>query len=360
MAAHYLGRCTGNASYVEGLIRGWSAMDLELWAYGPPLAEPLPAPVTLRRPVKNAALRNLGGVALCMRRDRLALWHASWSAPRGVHPVVLTVHDALHLTHPRLLEQRVRWRLKALLPRDLRRVDRVIVPSEVTRHALLNLVSGLPPAQVVRIPLGIDPAHFHPGSEPLGLDPGDPAILTRFGLEPQSFCLAVGRPDRRKNLARLFGAFAEGAAGRRLQLVVAGPVREEIRELQHLAQTQGLTELRLLPNVSVDELGALYRGARLHCYLTLGEGFGLPALEALACGTPCLLSNLPVFREFAGDAASYVDPYDRAAIAQAIARSLANRGLVAEARVLGPEQVQGRTIQAMADATADVYRSVLG
>ncbi|MCA8921035.1 MAG: glycosyltransferase family 4 protein [Planctomycetes bacterium] len=359
MAAHYLGRCSGNATYVEGLIRGWSAPDLALWAYGPMPPGPLPANVVLRSAVTSALARNLGGVALHMRRDGLALWHASWSAPRGVQPVVLTVHDALHLTHPRLLEQRVRWRLRALLPNDLRRVARVIVPSAVTRHALLNLVSGLPPARVVQVPLGIDPGHFHPGSEPLGLDPEDTPTLTRLGLEPQRYCLAVGRPDPRKNLKRLFGAYAEGAAGRRLPLVLAGPLREEARALERLAQTQGQHSLRLLPNVSGTELGALYRGARLHCYVSLGEGFGLPALEALACGTPSVLSDLAVFREFAGDAASYVDPYDRGAMARAIASALADRELVARTRSLGPAQVGGLTIAAMAAATAEVYRSVL-
>ncbi|MEZ6188737.1 MAG: glycosyltransferase family 1 protein [Planctomycetota bacterium] len=358
LAAHYLGRRSGNATYVEGLIRGWSATDLELWAYGY-LADPPPPGVVVKRPVQSATLRNLGGAALSMRRDRLSLWHASWSAPRGVSPVVLTVHDALHLTHPRLLQQRVRWRLKVLLPGDLRRVARVIVPSAATRHALLNLVSGLTPDRVVQIPLGINPEHFHLGPGALGLGPDDAQVLARHGLEPQRYALCVGRPDPRKNLTRLFGAYAEGAAGRRLPLVVVGPLHDEQKNLERLAQVQGLEGVRFLANVSNPELGALFRGARLHCYVSLGEGFGLPALEALACGTPSVLSDLPVFREFAGDAASYVDPYDRGAMARAIARALADRELVARTRELGPRQVRGRTIAAMSAATADVYRSVL-
>jgi glycosyltransferase involved in cell wall biosynthesis len=213
---------------------------------------------------------------------------------------------------------------KWAVPRAVRRAEHVLAVSERTKRDVVELY-GVPPEKVTVTPNAVDPA-FTPGD-------GHGAYL-----------LFVGAIQRRKDpLAALAAARAVG-----LPLVVAGPEKEPdvARELR-----AGGAELR--GYVSKDELADLYRGASALVLPSRFEGFGLPAVEAMACGTPVVASPEPALREVAGDAAVYAEDGDFAA---AVRRALEERDRLVAA---GLERAKLYSWPETARRTADVYRAVL-
>jgi glycosyltransferase involved in cell wall biosynthesis len=155
------------------------------------------------------------------------------------------------------------------------------------------------------------------------------------------YVLATGTLEPRKNLPRLISAFAslpEQARGAR-QLVLAGaPGWEADETFASVAAHTGL--VRTLGYVPDAELPSLYRAAKIFCYPSLYEGFGIPVLEAMSCGTPVLTSARSSMPEVAGEAARYVDPYDREDIARGLAELLADRALTQRVVGLGLERAR--------------------
>jgi glycosyltransferase involved in cell wall biosynthesis len=237
---------------------------------------------------------------------------------------VVTVHDLSFEREPEAMSRRDRFVFKRVVPRAARRASRVIAVSERTKGDLVDLYA-IPPGKITVTPHGVDPA-FGPG-EVAGGD----------------YLLYVGAVQARKNPL----AAAQAAKEVGLPLVAVGPERDAAlaRELEELG-----VELR--GYVEKDELANLYRGAAALVLPSKYEGFGLPVLEAMACGTPVVASADTALREVAGDAAVYAD----GDLVEAIRTALAERDRLVAA---GLERAKAFSWEETARRTLDVYREVL-
>ncbi len=246
---------------------------------------------------------------------------APWRSPV---PLVVTVHDVAVLRHPDAFPAWSRRYSRFALPRVVRAARRLIADSEFTRRELVELLAV--DAAIVRVvPLAAGPA-FHPDGP----------------SAPGRYALAVGTLEPRKNLARL--SEAAGRAGVELRVVGErgwGGVEPE---------DDGLRWLGRVPD---EELARLYRGALCVAYPSLYEGFGLPVLEAMACGAPVVTSVTGATAEVAGDAAVLVDPFETAAIAAGIEQAIDRREELSE---LGLGRAASFSWRATAEATMAVYR----
>lgn len=307
------------------------------------------------------ALLTWGNLALARaaRRLELDLVHD----PNGIAPFltmpasvrcVVTIHDAFAYVYPHAHNLLDNWRFRWMLPAAARRADAVITDSEHSRSDLLRYLC-LPAPRVHTIPCGID-SRFVPvpdGSERR-------AVLGRYGIT-RPYLLYVGGINARKNIARLFEAYAlVRQRYPELALVVAGK-----RQWRTAAIDAAFERLELAQHVHFTgyfeeaDLPALYSAAEVFVFPSLYEGFGLPPLEALACGTPVVTSAVASLPEVVGDAALTVDPYDVAGLEAAIERALADSALREDLRRRGLARAAGFTWERAAQATLAVYREVL-
>ncbi len=260
-----------------------------------------------------------------LRRLRPALGHFQHALPLGYRGrSVVTLHDLHFERDPGVMSRLDRLTFKLVVPRAARRADAVLAVSNRTKLDAVELY-GLPDAKVTVTPHGVDPA-FSPGGE------------------HDSFLLFVGAVQARKDPL----AAAEAARAVGLPLVVAGPEKEPA-----LARELRARGADLRGWVEKPELAELYRSAAALVWPSRYEGFGLPVLEAMASGTPVVLSPDPALREVAGDAAVYASDGDYAA---AVERALADRDRLAAA---GIARASDFSWAETARLTADVYRAVL-
>jgi glycosyltransferase involved in cell wall biosynthesis len=237
-------------------------------------------------------------------------------------PVVITLHDLAVFRFPEAFGRWTRAYSRRAVPRAARAARLVLAVSEFTKQEAVELL-GLAEERVRVVPNGVEPV-FGPEGESASGD----------------YVLAVGTREPRKNLPRL----AEAARRLGVELRVAG------------ARGWGdvpLEGVTLLGEVPDEELARLYRGARCFAYPSLYEGFGIPVLEAMACGTPVVTSDRGGTAETAGDAAVLVDPLDPVAIAAGIEEADRRRE---ELRAPGLERAHGFTWERAAALTAAAYR----
>jgi glycosyltransferase involved in cell wall biosynthesis len=198
----------------------------------------------------------------------------------------------------------------------------------------------------------VNPA-FHP------LPADEVAVFRQRRGLPERFVLCVGTLEPRKNQTRLVEAFARIHDGQ-VKLVLVGGKGWLYDELFTRVEALGLSKEIIFPGyVMNDELPLWYNAATILAYPSLYEGFGMPVLEAQACGTPVLTSNVSSLPEAAGDAASMVDPYDVEALAAELDRLLTDKPLRHELRKRGLAHASQFTWPLMAQETADVYRRAL-
>jgi glycosyltransferase involved in cell wall biosynthesis len=328
--ADVLGReRTGDETYVENLLRqlpqaGGAELRFAAITRKPELVPPGIEAVAL--PARSQELRMAWAVPRLLDRLRPALAHFQHALPLHCPcPAVVTIHDLSFERHPRLMGLKDRLVFRRVVPRAARRAARVLAVSERTKADIVELY-GVAPERVVVTPNGVDPA-FSPGDGGSG-----------------GYLLFVGAIQERKNPLPA----AEAAAAVGLPLVVAGPERdaELTAELRRLgADLRGY--------VDKPALAQLYRGAACLVMPTRYEGFGLPVLEAMACGTPVVAFPDAAVREVAGDAAVLAEDGDLAA---AVRRALAARGRLAAA---GLERAARFSWAETARRTVAVYREVL-
>ncbi|MCS6879711.1 MAG: glycosyltransferase family 1 protein [Oscillochloridaceae bacterium] len=260
---------------------------------------------------------------------------------------LVTVHDLTFLVRPDCAEAGLRRYLTRAVPRALRRADLVLVDSQATAADLARLL-GVDGSRVRLIYPGVD-ARFQPLPS-TALE----ATRARLGL-PTNFLLFVGTLEPRKNLPRLVRAFAR-LADPELHLVIAGRrgwLYEDI--FATVEQLELQNRVHMLDFVADADLPALYNLARAFVYPSLYEGFGLPVLEALACGAPVVTSGVSSLIEVAGEAAVLVDPLDEAAIADGITRALRE---AARLRVAGPAQARLFRWETAAQRLLACYRTL--
>lgn len=280
------------------------------------------------------------------------LWSPVHSGPVAYAPQVVTVHDVVPLEHPEWLAARfARW-YRWMLPRLLQRAERLIAVSGFTRNRIVASL-GIDPERIEVIPLGVNPRFV-----PVGADAIE-RMRAALGLGERPYFLSLGSLEPRKNLAGLLDAWQRALPGlpTDLQLVVAGAAG---RSAVFGRGARSEWPSRCIAPGRVDDhwLPALYSGADCFAYLSHYEGFGLPPLEAMACGTPVLVSDIDVFREISGDAALRAAPGDPNAIAEALVRIAGSPELGQQYAELGRARAAQYRWSETARATAEVLRRV--
>jgi glycosyltransferase involved in cell wall biosynthesis len=275
-------------------------------------------------------------------------------------PTVFTVHDLAFLERPETHLPYNRLYLSLMMPRFVRAATAIIADSEATRRDVLRHY-GVPSDKVRVVYLGVEQA-FRP------VEPAEARahVDARYGLSGP-YALFVGTLEPRKNVRGLLLAYRrllqgwEEREGEAPKLAIAGARGWWYQELFRLARGQGLdTAVRFLGRVADEDLPALYSAAAAFVYPSLYEGFGLPPLEALACGTPVVCSNRASLPEVVGDAALQVDTTRTEDIATALERALTDDELRATLRARGLARAGELTWERTGTETARVYRDVLG
>jgi glycosyltransferase involved in cell wall biosynthesis len=308
--------------------------------------KPWRARVALAHLAHRSQDRLLGGADLFHALDHLL--------PHLVRtPSVFTLYDLTYRVRPATHNTLNRVYLTLLMPTFLRRAGAVIAISESTRRDALR-VYGLDPAQVTVVYGGVDP-NFCPAS------PDARAAIRRKYALAERFILSVGTIEPRKNLISLLDAYHTlRQSDPELGLVIAGRRGWRCANFFERLQALGLTdEVRLLGPVPDVDLPALYGAAAVFAYPSLYEGFGLPPLEAMACGTPVVASNTSSLPEVIDDAGLLVAPHDIGGLAASIRTALTDTALCADLRARGLTQARRFTWDAAARATLQVYQAVL-
>jgi glycosyltransferase involved in cell wall biosynthesis len=228
---------------------------------------------------------------------RRLLWSPGNTGPITVSRQVLTVHDAAALDHPEWFERKFALWYGALLPRLVRKVRAIITVSHFSRERIVQL-TGVDGERVHVIANGVE-ARFRPANMAAVKE-----IRAKFELN-DPYILFVGSLEPRKNLKVLLQAWQLGSFDGAM-LAVVGASGHLFQNLQFDSVPEGV---RLLGRVEDELLPALYSGAAGFVYPSVYEGFGLPPLEAMACGCPIAVSDIPAHREVCGSTALYFDPF---------------------------------------------------
>lgn len=268
---------------------------------------------------------------------------------------VLTVHDLIALQYPHYCKRLSSLYFGMSLGRSIRRADRIIAVSQRVREDILGRFP-VAPEKISVIHLGVDPM-FRPVDDPLRCG----AVRRRYGL-PDRFLLFVGNIEPKKNLERLLEAFLQFTRRNVSdhKLVIAGQFAWRydgvIRTLNRLKLTDRVMLLGYVPR---EELPALYSLADLFVFPSLYEGFGLPPLEAAACGAPVLVSHAGALPEIAGEYARYVDPFSVEDMADGIDKALADGTWRELCRETGPARAASFSWQRTWTETQAVYQSLM-
>ena len=270
---------------------------------------------------------------------------------------ILTVHDLAFLMRPECADEHLRSYLEEVVPRSVRRADFIIADSENTRNDLVVLL-GVNPASVAVVPGGVEERFTRVT---------DPGMLGRarrkLGVGDSPFILAIGVIEPRKNLNRLMDAFEylkqRDAVPEDLKLVLAGGKGWLFDGIYEHHAASPVRDDILLPGFVPDELlPAIYSAADVLAFPSLYEGFGLPVLEAMACGTPVVASRASCLPEVAEGAALLIDPTNVDGLAVSLELALADQTLRAQLADQGLERAGHYTWQGAAERLLDVYRHV--
>lgn len=309
---------------------------------------------TLYAPVHNRIEQTL--LAIELVRFSLDLLHSTDFIPPlyTTVPTVITVHDLAFLHWPHFLTKDSAA-YYGQIDRAVRHAQHIIVPSESTKQDLTAML-GVPPIKISVIYEAADELFV-----PLPLEKTRAEVMKKYHL-PESFILFVGTIEPRKNVDGLIRAFhhlCNKYGVNDTALVIAGGggwLYDETLEL--IRQLKLEQSVFLLGRVADEELHKLYVAARCHVLAAHYEGFGLPPLEAMACGTPTIVSNVSSLPEVVGDAALLVDPANWEEIAVAIHRLLSDDQLHAELREKGLQRASYFNWESAARRTMEVYQLV--
>jgi len=360
--AHAIGRhLTGNEVYVRSLLNGFAALDREsefITYLSMDEAEAwVPPRFPVRRIAGNPFVRLGCDFALKLRRDNPELLHVQYTAPLACPvPVVVSVHDVSFLEHPGYFPFYRALQLRLTVQQTIRKAARILTGSEFSRDCIARAYQ-LDPDRIAVVPNAAADC-FHPVRRETALA----RIRERFVITAP-FILSVGDLQPRKNSVGLIEAF-----GRMIQnhphlphhLVLAGKETWFGRRVRDAAKHSGVADrIRFLGFVSDDDLLHLYNACELFCFPSFYEGFGLPVLEAMACGAAVACSNTSAVPEVADGAALLFNPYNADEITRAMLDLIVYADLRARMCRLGLQRATHFSWRKTAQGTLDVYYDVL-
>jgi glycosyltransferase involved in cell wall biosynthesis len=292
-----------------------------------------------------------------LRKHPVDVLHVQFTAPPFCPcAVVVSIHDLSFEHLPQTFLRRSRTQLRLTVRHSARRADKILTLSQHTRSDVIETYK-IDPAKVVAIPLAA-PAHYGPVSEDKELQ----RVRHNYGIDGD-YVLSVGSIQPRKNLVRLINAYAalkrSQSENRFPKLVIVGKRGWLYDETLRALETTGVKESIVLTGyVPEPDLPALYSGALCFVYPSYFEGFGLPPLEAMKCGTPVVVGNATSLPEVVGDAGLKVDPFDVSAIAAAIGELISDSELRRELSAKGLKRAELFDWRNTARQTLKVYEQV--
>jgi glycosyltransferase involved in cell wall biosynthesis len=333
------GRYTGDRTYWLNLLRAHvlaaeqdpsSRHEYVVYSRLPIPSDDLPeSPFLTARavPASNDRVWTMFAFSKALREDDIELAHTQYTTPIFPPcPMVTTVHDISFRLYPEWFPRKHRLLLNLTVPTSMRRASTVITDSQSSRRDILR-VYRLDPDRVVSIPLAASPEYT-----PLPRDAARIKVNEKYGFEGP-YVLSVSVLQPRKNLPLLLEAFAlaRRANGLPHKLVLTGKKGWGYESLYRIACRLQLNDALVLTDYVPDEdLPLLYSGASATAYPSLYEGFGLPPIESMACGTPTLVSDAPCMPEVVGDGAWVLPVIDSHAWAEALSRLLTSPELSAK------------------------------
>jgi glycosyltransferase involved in cell wall biosynthesis len=361
--AHSVGAgLAGNESYVTNLIEALAEIDAvnryTLYVTKREAVERFSnrwAHISVRLTLPHTPLLRIPlTLSAELRRRPVDLLHVQYTAPPlAPCPVVATIHDLSFEHLPETFKRRSRAQLRLTVRRTARMAQAVITPSEYSRRDLIETYQ-LSPERVKRTPLAAAP-HFAPVRD----EDERRRVKELYHIEGE-YILAVGAIQPRKNLVLLVEAYADLRRRRPQaklpQLVLAGKRGWLYGETLDVARRHARDgDIHFAGYVREADLPALYTDALAFVYPSYFEGFGLPLLEAMACGAPAIAGNRTSLPEVVGEAGLLVDPFDREALAAAIGRLIDDEGLRRELRARGLERARRFSWRETARLTLEVY-----
>lgn len=353
------GRETGNETYVRGLVDGLSGLkgdfDLSVYHLGARWRSDGPHVHFRRLATGSSLLRLAVDLPLRAARERLGVLHTTYAAPLlATCPLVVTVHDISFVAHPEWFSARDLRVLSITVPWSMRRAARIVTVSELCREEIIEHYR-VSEERVVAVANAAGPA-----AESLP-EADAKKELERLGLDlRRPYLLAVGNLQPRKNLPRLIEAFGRlVAGGTDVDLVIAGPRHYQGEQVLASGRAMG-DRVRFTGYLGDRQLAACYRCAEAFVFPSLYEGFGIPALEAMAHGIPVASSRGGALPEVCGKAALYFDPIEVDSIEHALRRILTDTELRANLIKAGHARESEFGWARSAEQTLAVYRVVSG
>ena len=313
---------------------------------------------TVLEPSANYSIREQIHVPWVLRRERPDVFHSPhYVLPPAVRcRSVVTIHDCIHLMFPQYLPNRAAYAYaKASMWSAARQSSRILTVSEASKRDLLRFFD-VPPDKIVVVYNAIDDQFSATPAEDVA------RVRERYQLDHE-FVLYVGNVKPHKNLVRLIEAFDKlrGRGFDDLKLLIIGDEISKLPALRRAVHQYKLHKhVRFLGFLPADTLAVLYRLAKVFVFPSLYEGFGLPPLEAMACGTPVVTSNVSSLPEVVGDAAMLIDPYDVESIADGISRVLSDPALASELRGRGILRAREFSWERSVARTRALYQEVGG
>ncbi|MHB8792455.1 MAG: glycosyltransferase family 4 protein [Thermoleophilia bacterium] len=363
--AHAIGEnLTGNETYIANLISGISSIEsghqftllftrrdlADRWSNKYDRVE-----TALIRP-STPLIRIPFSLPYLAWRRRIDLLHVQYVSPPLIQiPVVTTIHDISFEKYPDLFSAREVAQFRMTIPMSARRAAKVITISENSKKDLIEFY-GLKEEDIVVTYLGVS-SIFSPVAA------GHEEIMKKYGIDGP-YILTVGNLQPRKNLQRLVAAYVRLRNSRpdiKHKLVIVGkrawrhdPIIESAK------QSRWAKDILLTDYVPEDDLPVLYSGASVFVYPSIYEGFGLPPLEAMACGVPVITSDRSSLPEVVGDAAIKINPFDVEAIAASMASVILEPSVASKMRQDSVERASLFSWEKCARQTVDIFENILG
>ena len=354
------GRRVGAGVYVAELLRAMDALDVDLHAFvnsrdAEEFSSIAPRATLHSVRVPNRPARIVWAhsvLPLRVRRLRPDVFHGPhYTVPAFIGcPSVVTFHDPTFFTLPQLHERTKVVYFRRAARAGIARAARVIAVSSYAGRGAVDY-AGADPDKVDVVYEGVDSNRYRPAAD------DEPVRGSAFGASGEPFILFVGSIEPRKDVPTLLAAY-QGLlqSGFRHHLVLAGPPAWGSAEVAAGIERLQSGTVHQLAYVPEEQKIELYRRASVFVYPSIAEGFGLPVLEAMACGVPVVTTTGSAPEEIAQDGALLVPPRSPEALREAIARALTDEQLAADLRRRAVDRARSFTWARTAEATLDVYR----